>query len=518
MLPVIVVAAVTFEGGLGSRGQIPWRVKADLQWFEHVTCRRRSAVVFGRKTWEGLPPSVKEDSRRRYIVISRDFKETGVTVVRSYTAALEAAGKLSVEQIVIAGGAQIYAEALQHSSIDTIYLTRLGRRDGEFLKDKMDTFMPPIPVLDCRDAKWAMTPFANHPAGFKLVGISSTVGNPKGSCTAFDVVTLVRVEQENEPLSREGQASVVSAYLHPPPKPCALTPCLLDKPEECQYLDLIAQIIQNGAFEMDRTKVGTFAQFGHTSRFSLRGGVFPLLTSKRVFWRGVAEELLWFVRGETNARLLQEKNIHIWDDNSSREYLDSIGLPHREEGDLGPVYGFQWRHFGAQYDDVHADYTSKGFDQLKSVIETIKVNPTDRRLIVSAWNPAALKEMALPPCHMFCQFHVDVEKGELSCAMYQRSCDLGLGVPFNIASYSLLLRMVAAVTGYEPGDFFHVMGNTHVYRTHVEALKEQLQRLPRPFPLLNIKRVPDDVENFCIDDFEIIGYNPQPKIVMKMAV
>ena len=253
MLPVIVVAAVTFEGGLGSRGQIPWRVKADLQWFEHVTCRRRSAVVFGRKTWEGLPPSVKEDSRRRYIVISRDFKETGVTVVRSYTAALEAAGKLSVEQIVIAGGAQIYAEALQHSSIDTIYLTRLGRRDGEFLKDKMDTFMPPIPVLDCRDAKWAMTPFANHPAGFKLVGISSTVGNPKGSCTAFDVVTLVRVEQENEPLSREGQASVVSAYLHPPPKPCALTPCLLDKPEECQYLDLIAQIIQNGAFEMDRT-------------------------------------------------------------------------------------------------------------------------------------------------------------------------------------------------------------------------------------------------------------------------
>ena len=253
MLPVIVVAAVTYEGGLGAGGQIPWRVKADLQWFEHVTCRRPSAVVFGRRTWEGLPLSVKEDSCRKYIVISRSLKETDVTVVGSYTAALETANELSVEQIVIAGGAEIYAEALQHTSTDIIYLTRLGRRDGGFLKDKMDTFMPSIPVLDCRDANWSMTPFENHPVGFKLLGISSTVGNLGGSCTGFDVVTLVRVEQENEPLSRNGPASVVSAYLHPSPKQSPLTPCLLEKPEECQYLDLIAQIIQNGAFEMDRT-------------------------------------------------------------------------------------------------------------------------------------------------------------------------------------------------------------------------------------------------------------------------
>ncbi|GLI68726.1 hypothetical protein VaNZ11_013216 [Volvox africanus] len=188
----------------------------------------------------------------------------------------------------------------------------------------------------------------------------------------------------------------------------------------------------------------------------------------------------------------------------------------REVGDLGPVYGFQWRHFGAAYKDMHADYTGQGVDQLRSIIEQIRKDPTDRRMIMSAWNPAVLHEMALPPCHMFCQFYV--ADGELSCLMYQRSCDVGLGVPFNIASYALLTRLVAQVAGLRAGELVHVMGDTHVYANHVEPLKEQLKNAPRHFPCLRINPAKTDIDSFLFEDFELIDYNPHQAIKMKMAV
>lgn len=253
-------------------------------------------------------------------------------------------------------------------------------------------------------------------------------------------------------------------------------------------------------------------------RFSLRDGTLPLLTTKRTFWRGVAEELLWFVQGNTNANDLAAKDIHIWDGNGSREFLDSRGLEHREEGDLGPVYGFQWRHFGAKYVDMHTDYTGQGVDQLADCIEKIKNNPEDRRIIMSAWNPSDLEYMALPPCHMFCQFYVDTEKNELSCQMYQRSADMGLGVPFNIASYALLTHMIAHVTGRKPGDFVHTIGDAHVYLNHVDALKQQLERSPRAFPKIQINAEKKGIDDFEFDDFKVIGYQPHKTIKMKMAV
>jgi dihydrofolate reductase/thymidylate synthase len=242
----------------------------------------------------------------------------------------------------------------------------------------------------------------------------------------------------------------------------------------------------------------------------------PLLTTKRTFWRGVAEELLWFVKGSTSAKELQDKNVKIWDGNSSREYLDSIGLTEREVGDLGPVYGFQWRHFGAEYSTMHEDYTGAGIDQLAQIIEKLRTNPTDRRMIMSAWNPAALKDMALPPCHLLCQFYV--ANGELSCQMYQRSADMGLGVPFNIASYSLLTRMIAQVVGLEAGEFVHVLGDAHVYCNHVDALKEQVTREPRPFPKLIINPEKKEIDDFLMEDFEIVDYHPHKAIKMDMAV
>uniref|UniRef100_T1GPF5 Thymidylate synthase n=1 Tax=Megaselia scalaris TaxID=36166 RepID=T1GPF5_MEGSC len=195
--------------------------------------------------------------------------------------------------------------------------------------------------------------------------------------------------------------------------------------DEQQYLDLISRIIAKGNDRSDRTGVGTLSIFGCQMRFNLRDQ-FPLLTTKRVFWRGVAEELLWFIKGQTNAKILQEKNVKIWDGNSTREFLDKCGFTDREEGDLGPVYGFQWRHFGAEYKTCHDDYSNQGVDQLNDVIQRIKNNPTDRRICMSAWNPVDLPKMALPPCHCFAQFYV--QDDELSCLMYQRSADVGLGV------------------------------------------------------------------------------------------
>lgn len=251
-------------------------------------------------------------------------------------------------------------------------------------------------------------------------------------------------------------------------------------------------------------------------RFDLRNGTFPLLTTKKTFWRGIAEELLWFIAGSTDAKLLQAKNVRIWDANSTREFLDRAGFGDREEGDLGPVYGFQWRHFGAEYTDCHADYTGKGIDQLRDVIERIRSNPTDRRMIMCAWNAVDVPKMALPPCHCLVQFYVS--DGELSCQLYQRSADMGLGVPFNIASYALLTHMIAHVTGLRTGDFVHTLGDAHVYLNHVEQLREQVQREPIAFPTLRIKRTVERIEDFTFDDFEMINYKSHEPIKMDMAV
>lgn len=294
--------------------------------------------------------------------------------------------------------------------------------------------------------------------------------------------------------------------------------CVKDKThEEYQYLNLLQRILDDGVLRDDRTGVGTLSLFGCSMRFDLSNdGHFPLLTTKRVFWRGVVEELLWFIKGDTNANHLKEKKIHIWDSNGSRDFLDVHHLSHREEGDLGPVYGFQWRHFGANYQDMHTNYQELGVDQLLNCIDLIKHHPHDRRIIMTAWNPACINEMALPPCHMFCQFYVS--KGKLSCLMYQRSCDMGLGVPFNIASYALLTRMMAQVCALEPGEFVHMMGDTHIYNNHVDAIKQQLTRQPKAFPQLRINPDKMDIESFTFDDFKLEGYDPHPTIAMDMAI
>lgn len=302
----------------------------------------------------------------------------------------------------------------------------------------------------------------------------------------------------------------------------------------------------------NRTGTGTYSIFApRPCKFSLnRDGtpILPLLTTKRVFLRAVIAELLWFIEGNTSSLALSEAGVKIWDGNGSREYLDSVGLHHREEGDLGPVYGFQWRHFGAEYVNSKADYAGLGVDQIADVIDKLRNKPYDRRIILSAWNPKDLKSMALPPCHMFAQFYVSYPrqkrnndsnpngneattsaagdtandqkpKGHLHCQLYQRSCDMGLGVPFNIASYALLTHMLAHVCDLVPGSLTHVMGDAHVYLDHIDALKTQLEREPRDFPELEITReAGGSIDGWKAEDFVVKGYNPHKTIAMKMSV
>ncbi|KAG8808522.1 Thymidylate synthase [Serendipita sp. 399] len=297
--------------------------------------------------------------------------------------------------------------------------------------------------------------------------------------------------------------------------------------DENQYLGLLRMIMAEGAVRTDRTGTGTISVFAPPSlKFSLRDNTLPLLTTKRVFLRGVIEELLWFIRGSTDAKLLSNRGVKIWDGNGSEEFLEKRGLGHRREGDLGPVYGFQWRHFGAKYVDCDTDYTGQGADQLQEVIRKIKEDPTDRRIIMSAWNPADLSLMALPPCHMFCQFYVHLPaedaptgtKPGLSCLMYQRSADLGLGIPFNIASYALLTHMIAHVTGTEARELIMQLGDAHIYRDHVEPLQKQLERTPRPFPTIRFAKPIGDIDGFKSEDCIVEGYNPYANIPMKMSV
>jgi thymidylate synthase len=288
--------------------------------------------------------------------------------------------------------------------------------------------------------------------------------------------------------------------------------------EEQQYLDLVSEIINKGYVEEGRNGT-TRVVFGRTMRFSLADGIIPILTTKRVAYKTCFEELFWFIRGSTSNAELRAKNVTIWDGNSSREFLDSRGLVDRAEGDLGPVYGFQWRHFNAPYANCDADYAGQGVDQLARIIADLK-NPetrSSRRHILSAWNPCQLDEMALPPCHMICQFNVRQGK-YLSCALFQRSGDVGLGVPFNIASYSMLTHLLANHCGLIAEEFVHFIGNCHIYEDHLFALNSQLEREPMDFPKIRITNVRDSIEEYTMDDIEWISpYKSHGPLKMKMS-
>lgn len=277
------------------------------------------------------------------------------------------------------------------------------------------------------------------------------------------------------------------------------------------YLDLLKRILEDGVDRDDRTGTGTRSVFGHQMRFDLSEG-FPLLTTKKVHLRSIIHELLWFLRGETDVTSLQAAGVTIWDEWATAEQTARFG---REAGDLGPIYGHQWRNFGASHDE-HGAYRQDGVDQIKQLIDQIEKNPNSRRLIVTGWNPHEADKVALPPCHTLFQFYV--ARGKLSCQLYQRSGDVFLGVPFNIASYALLTMMIARITGLGLGDFVHTLGDAHLYHNHFEQAQLQLSRDPRALPEMKILRAPESIDAFRFEDFELIDYDPHPAIKAPVAV
>jgi thymidylate synthase len=262
-----------------------------------------------------------------------------------------------------------------------------------------------------------------------------------------------------------------------------------------QYLDLLQRLLDEGIKKEDRTGTGTISIFGHQNRYRMSDG-FPVLTTKKLNLKSIIHELLWFLNGDTNIKYLNDNGVHIWD-----EWAE-------ENGNLGHIYGYQWRSW--------PDYNGGHIDQITQLVKDIKNNPDSRRLIVSSWNVADLKNMNLPPCHAFFQFYV--AEGKLSLQLYQRSADLFLGVPFNIASYSLLLKMMAQVTNLEEGDFIHTFGDAHIYSNHIEQVKLQLSREPRSLPQMNINPDVKDIFSFRYEDFELVNYNPHPHIKGKVSV
>ena len=285
--------------------------------------------------------------------------------------------------------------------------------------------------------------------------------------------------------------------------------------EETQYINLINTILNQPDFEKGRNgEVKSI--FGYMMKFDLQNNSLPLLTTKKVAIKTCLKELLWFIHGKTDNRLLKKQNVHIWDANGSKEFLTSRNLNYRED-DLGPVYGHQWRFFNAPYVDCETDYSNQGVDQLADIIRQLKNVSTrkSRRLIMSAWNPQQIDKMALPPCHVLAQFNVSGED-KLDCALYQRSGDVGLGVPFNIASYALLTHLIAAHCGLKANSFTHFLGNAHIYKDHIEPLSKQVSREPYVFPTIHINKK-EHIEDYTLDDFNISNYVCHDKLPMKMS-
>ena len=492
-----IIVACDVNNGIAKEGEIPWHISSDLKYFKTMTSHvttvgLQNAVIMGRKTWESLPKKYRPLPNRINIVLSRKsglVDESSVVWLSSFAAVQRfVEGNPHIETAWIIGGENIYRQAFTKLPIKFIYKTTIAK------KFKCDQFFS--------------------------VSVEKTNTNTNGTEEEEEEEKSEMFEKKKATECVEEDGTILHFEVYEKKSEYVKhellrTRIVSKNKEEDQYLNLVRHILQNGEVRQDRTGVGTISVFGTQMRFNIRKSI-PLLTTKRVFFRGVVEELLWFLRGDTNVRSLQSKKVRIWDGNSTPEYLKSVGLENLRNGDLGPIYGFQWRHFGATYTTGDADYTDAGVDQIARVIHQIKHTPDSRRIILSAWNPTDIDKMALPPCHCMYQFYVN--NGELSCHMYQRSGDVGLGVPFNIASTSVLTYILAHICGLKPGDMIHSMGDAHIYSSHVLAMKDQCQRDPRTFPTLEISPLVKSIDDLEYSDFTLHNYKPLSSIKMKMAV
>ena len=481
---------------IGVDNKLGYRISEDLQSFQKITqeCSpgKHNGVIMGRLTWESLPPQSQPLPNRLNVILSQSSDnlvslkkhESELILVRSNLSSVitELQLRSDIDQIFIIGGGQIYQQALEINDIDKIYITQVDSNlANEFDNNENQIIYGP----------YLGSQYSPISSG-KLQTSQGKVYCKNSKYESKSLNYRFMIYQNTQKISSQKK--------HP----------------EYQYLDLLRKVITTGHRRETRNAF-TYSIFGHRMEFDLSQQIIPILTTKRVAIKTAIKELLWFISGDTSNETLQRNGVHIWDGNSSREYLDSLGMTTRKEGDLGPVYGFQWRHSGAKYVDSQTDYQGQGVDQLQQAVKMLQTDPYNRRNIVCAWNPSDLSEMALPPCHLMFQWYVE-ENNRLSLQMYQRSGDSFLGIPFNIASYSMLIHMVAWVTGLTPGRFIHIIGDFHAYEEHLEAIQEQLEREPYPFPTVHFKRPISSIDDFKLEDIEIRDYLCHKTIKANMVV
>lgn len=450
-----IIVAIDEKYGISKDGLIPWKNNEDIDFFRCRTIGNgNNTVIMGRKTYEAIPHKFSPLSGRRNIVVTSQTLEK-VECVRSLFEGLKSCN--NSEEVYVIGGQDIFEEALDRFA---------------YLCDK--------------------------------ILVSQIAGNY--NCDRFFAYDKVKKLTRRSLMTRKA-TFVLETFL-----------LFVEHPEQ-RYLKILDEILEKGEVRKDRTGVGTRSMFNPRMEFDLRQG-FPLLTTKRTWFDGIKKELLFFISGKTDTKILENQGVNIWKDNTTQEFLDKNNLSY-EEGDMGPGYSFQWRHAGGEYEGCHANYDGKGIDQLKDVIERIKTEPFGRRLVVSAWNVVDIPKMALPPCHCFFQFYVGCHEGVptyLDCALYQRSSDMFLGVPFNIASYALLMHIIGNITGLIPRKFIHDLGDAHIYLNHIEQVKEQLTRTPHPFPEITISRKLENIDDVKPDDIILKDYHCWPSIKGSMAI
>jgi dihydrofolate reductase/thymidylate synthase len=469
--------------GIGYNNKLPWNIPSEMQHFKSLTSiatskNKTNVVIMGKNTWYSIPSKYRPLSGRYNIVVSGTFNKEmndvdelndNLFICQSLNEALTHCLKERFGKIFVIGGEMLYNTAVEHPMLNNIHLSII---------------------------------------------------NPETEANEADEDTEEKKTYKfNKYFNLDNTDNF---YLKHTEKHTGWTYNLFIKKntDEHKYLGLIGDILKNGSVRDDRTGTGTISTFGNMVKYSLENGRLPLLTTKRTYWKGIVHELLWFISGSTNSKELEANGVNIWKGNSSKEFLETRGLGHLEEGDCGQIYGFQWRHFGAKYTKYDANYDNEGFDQLEFVINEIKNNPNSRRIILNAWNAKDIDKMALPPCHVMAQFYVN--NGKLSCLMTQRSCDIGLGVPFNIASYALLTHMIAYLCDLEAYELIHSMGDTHIYKNHTHALDEQLTRLPYQFPTVSFVGIDynkiDKIDDFKFENIKLWDYECYKSINMEMAV
>jgi dihydrofolate reductase/thymidylate synthase len=487
----LILSGIFFKNkfAIGKNNKLLVEIPDDLKYFQRITTQSSNAestletnvVLMGSKTWLSLPKKSQPLKNRINLVLTNNKKLHSLSPLPKNGKYTKEVYYLTFEQFVkfykktnanvfVIGGGMIYNKFLSDMKPDKIYLTEIFI-DKQFVLDA-NIF------VDAFDKS------------YKLISISEK--------KYFDVVAYRHLVY-----SKDTNGS---------------------QQNDEKYIQLCKNVLENGENRIDRTGTGTISTFGQQIHFDISKSI-PLLTTKFVPWRHVIEELLWFMRGDTDTKLLSNKGVKIWDGNTTREFLDSRGLYSYDQGILGKGYGWQWRFFGAKYHQLFANTSMidrksvGGFDQLQYVIDEIKNNPSSRRILMSYWNPCDLDKTALPPCHYSCQFYVHNNK-ELDCHFTMRSTDCGLGLPFNIASYAVFTYIIAMKCGLTPGKLVYTGGDVHIYKNHIKRLYDQLKRVSRPEPylILNDEIKNKKLEEITIADFDVIGYFPHPAVKMTMAI